>query len=269
MHAAATTRTKIMFRVALALAALSGGVAQAANPLYTQQSVVNGANFAPGPVAPNSIVTIFGTDLAWSDEGLTSENTNAGWLPTSLADVRVYVANYVSPLIYVCPTQINFLIPGNLKPGPVTVRVMRQGVTGPEVTVTLVDAVPQFFQNSDGYVIAQHADYSPITPDHPAVGGEIIVVYATGLGRTQPNPAPGEIPIYPGLMARLTELRVSLAGVVLASDQIFYAGLTPGWAGLYQINLKLPLTLGLDPELRAAVGDQAGPSGLKLATGPR
>lgn len=256
-----------MLLTGVLLVVLSASVAQAANPLYTQQSVVNGANFAPGPVAPNSIVTIFGTDLAWWDEGLTSENTNGGWLPTSLADVRVYVANYVSPLIYVCPTQINFLIPGNLKPGPVTVRVARQGVTGPEVTVTLVDAVPQLFQSADGYVVAQHADYSLVTPDHPARGGEIIVVYATGLGRTLPNPAPGEIPAYPGLMARLNELRVSVAGSVLASDQIFYAGVTPGWAGLYQINLKLPLTLGLDPELRAAVGDQAGTPGLKLATG--
>ena len=256
-----------MFLTGVLLVVLSGSVAQAANPLYTQQSVVNGANFAPGPVAPNSIVTIFGTDLAWWDEGLTRENTNGGWLPTSLADVRVYVANYVSPLIYVCPTQINFLIPGNLKPGLVTVRVARQGVTGPEVTVTLVDAVPQLFQSADGYVVAQHADYSLVTPDHPAQGGEIIVVYATGLGRTLPNPAPGEIPAYPGLMARLSELRVSIAGSVLPSDQIFYAGVTPGWAGLYQINLKLPLTLGRDPELRAAVGDQAGPAGLKLATG--
>src|SRR5579872_5758187 len=144
-----------MFLVGLVAAVLFGGVAWAGNPLYSSESIVNGANFASGPVAPNSIATIFGSNLAWWQEGLTSENTAAGFLPNHLADVRVYVANYVSPLIYVSPTQINFLIPGNLKPGLVTVRVARQGVTGPEVTVTLVDAVPQLFQSADGYVIAQ------------------------------------------------------------------------------------------------------------------
>jgi uncharacterized protein (TIGR03437 family) len=256
-----------MFLAGLAAAVLFGGVARAANPLYSADSIVNGANFAPGPLAPNSIATIFGTDLAWWQEGLTAENTAAGFLPNHLADVRVYVANYVAPLIYVCPTQINFLIPGNLRTGPVTVRVARQGVTGPEVSVTLVSAVPQFFQTQDGYVIAQHADYSLITPDHPALAGEIIVVYATGLGMTRPNPGTGEIPSYPGLMAALDQLRVSVAGDVLAPDRILYAGLTPGFAGLYQINLILPPTLGADPEIRAAVGDQAGPAGLKLATG--
>jgi len=258
-----------MFLLGLVAAVLFGGIAWAGNPLYSSESIVNGANFAPGPVAPNSIATIFGSDLAWWQEGLTAENTAAGFLPNHLADVRVYVANYVSPLIFVCPTQINFLIPGNLKTGTVPVRVVRQGVTGPEVNINLVDAVPQFFQTPDGYVIAQHADYSLITLEHPALAGEIIVVYATGLGMTRPNPGPGEIPIYPGLMARLEELQVSVGGLVLAPDQILYAGLTPGFAGLYQINLRLPEAVGLDTEIRAAMRDHVGPAGMKLATGPR
>ena len=256
-----------MFYVCLALAALFGSAAQAAAPVYSAESIVNGANFAPGPLAANAIATIFGTDLAWSTETLTEENTRAGALPNSLADVRVFVGNYSAPLIYVSPAQINFLIPGNLSQGPQPVWVARQGVHGPEVTITLVDAVPQFFRNKDGYVVAQHADYSLITPDHPARPGEVIVVYATGLGMTHPNPLPGEIPIYPGLMDRLVALQVTVGTVVLPPDRILYAGVTPGWAGLYQINMRLPDPLGSDPELKAAVGDQKGAPGLKLATG--
>ena len=258
-----------MFCVYLAIAALSVGAAQTLAPVYSAESIVNGANFAPGPLAPNSIATLFGQNLSWSIETLTEENTRAGFLPTHLADVRVYVANYVSPLIYVSPTQINFLIPGNLKTGPAAVRVARQGVTGPEVTVTLVDAVPQFFQSADGYVVAQHADYSVITPEHPAAPGEIIVVYATGLGLTHPNPSPGEIPAYPGLMSRLDALQVTVGGSVLTPERILYAGLTPGWAGLYQMNLALPEAMEAEPEVRARVGDQAGAAGLRLAAGPR
>lgn len=256
-----------MFSVCLALAALVTSAAQAAAPVYSAESIVNGANFAPGPLAPNAIATIFGTDLAWSKETLTEENTRAGRLPTSLADVRVYVGNYSAPLIYVSPVQINFLIPGDLSPGPQKVWVMRQGVHGPEVPITLVDAVPQFFRDKDGYVIAQHADYSLVTADRPARPGEVIVVYTTGLGITYPNPAPGEIPIFPGLMKRLDALQVSVGTLVLPSDRILYAGLTPGWAGLYQINLRLPDVLDNNPEVKAAVGDQKGAAGLKLATG--
>src|SRR5690242_13821987 len=110
-----------MWQVCLVLAALVASTAQAAGPVYSAESIVNGANFAPGPLAPNSIATIFGADLAWWTETLTQENTRVGALPNSLADVRVYVANYPAPLIYVSPTQINFLIPGDLRPGLVTV----------------------------------------------------------------------------------------------------------------------------------------------------
>jgi uncharacterized protein (TIGR03437 family) len=46
---------------------------------------------------------------------------------------------------------------------------------------------------------------------------------------------------------------------------IQYAGLTPGWAGLYQINLIVPGNVGTDPEISVAIGDQASPAGLKLA----
>ena len=258
-----------MFPVCLILAALVGSAAQAAAPVYSAESIVNGANFAPGPLAPNAIATIFGADLAWSKETLTEENTRAGRLPSSLADVRVYVGNYPAPLIYVSPEQINFLIPSDLSPGAQKVWVMRQGVAGPEVSITLVDAVPEFFRTADGYVIAQHADYSPVTAEHPARPGEVIVVYATGLGMTHPNPLPGEIPIYPGLMDRLSALQVTVGAAVLPPDRILYAGITPGWAGLYQINLRLPDILEGNPELKAAVGDQKGAPGLKLATSPR
>ena len=194
----------------LLLTVAAASAAYGAGPVYSADSITSGANFVSGPLAPNSLATVFGKDLAWRAEGLSSENTAAGYLPNSLAGARVYIANYPAPLIYVCPTQINFLIPGNLRPGPVPFRVVRQGVTGPEVTVTLVAAAPQLFQTADGYAIAQHADYSLVRPESPAAPGEVIVVYATGLGITAPNPNPGEIPIYPGIMRALDQLTVSI-----------------------------------------------------------
>ena len=65
-------------------------------------------------------------------------------------------------------------------------------------------------------------------------------VHATGLGRTTPNPRPGEIPAYAAQMVRPGDLKISLGGTALEPWRIKYAGLTPGSAGLYQINLLLP-----------------------------
>jgi uncharacterized protein (TIGR03437 family) len=104
-----------------------------------------------------------------------------------------------------------------------------------------------------------------VSPDAPAHAGEIIVVYATGLGKTVPNPAPGEIPQYAAQIVALKSLQVSLGGVAVDAGLIKYAGLSPGSAGLYQINVEVPGNPGIDPEVRVAAAAQSSPAGLKLA----
>jgi uncharacterized protein (TIGR03437 family) len=195
---------------------------------------------------------------------LSTDNSQSNTLPDFLADVRVYVDNLTSPLIYVGPTQINFVVPDNMLAGNVPVRVVRQGVTGPEVTIALTDAAPRLFATDGGYAIAQHGvDYTVVTPDAPARPGEVIVLYATGLGRTAPQPATFEIPQYPGLL--VNHLQLFLDGSEVSADRIFYAGLTPGSAGVYQVNLVLPDQMGSNPEIRVTVAGQERTPGLKLA----
>jgi uncharacterized protein (TIGR03437 family) len=251
-----------MYCRCLVLAALASSVAWGQAPTYSTESIINGADFTPGPFAPGSIVSIFGAALSFGTAGIP--NSPSTTLPDYLADVRVYVDNLTSPLIYVCPTQINFVVPNNLLTGNVPVRVVRQGITGPEVTIALVAAAPRLFATDAGYAIAQHgADYSVITPDAPARPGEVIVVYATGLGMTAPEPQPFEIPQYPGLV--VNSLQLFLGGSQVSPDRIFYAGLTPGSAGVYQINLTLPDVMGSNPEIRVTVAGQESTPGLMLA----
>jgi uncharacterized protein (TIGR03437 family) len=227
--------------------------------------MVNGSNYTPGPFAPNSVVSIFGSGLARSSQGLTADMILDNTLPVELNSTRVYVMSFPAPLLYVSDSQVNFLMPGNELNGDVMIRVAREGVTGPEITVTLVDAVPALFQTADGYAIAAHLDNSLITPGSPALAGETVVVYACGLGRTLPNPAPGVIPQSAALIQRLSDLKVYLGATAVDPASILYAGLTPGSAGLYQIDLILPASLGTDPEIRVAIADQSSPAGLKLA----
>jgi uncharacterized protein (TIGR03437 family) len=144
--------------------------------------------------------------------------------------------------------------------------VVTEGITGPEITVTLVDAAPALFPNpiAAGYVIAQDAKGNLLTPAVPAHAGDTVVIYATGLGRTSPNPAMGEIPNYAATMLALASLKVALNGVAVDPSLIKYAGLTPGSAGLYQINLYLPDGTGNDPEIQVTAGNLTAQTGLKL-----
>ena len=254
-----------MLRMWLVLVLPLANAAWGQAPAYSAAGMVNGPNYAPGPFAPNSIVSIFGSGLARSSQGVTAGDILNNTLPTELNGTHVYVMNSPAPLLYVSDGQVNFLVPGNQLDGDVKIRVVREGLTGPEVTVTLVDAAPALFQTAAGYAIAAHLDNSLIAPGSPAQAGEIIVVYACGLGRTLPNPAPGAIPQSAAVIQRLSDLKVYLGGAAIDAASILYAGLTPGSAGLYQINLVLPENPGTDPEIRVAIADQSSPAGLKLA----
>jgi uncharacterized protein (TIGR03437 family) len=254
-----------MLRTWWVLAPLFANAAWGQAPVYSAGTVVNAPNYAPGPFAPNSIVTIFGSALSRSSQAVTAGDIVNNTLPTELNGTRVYVDGPPAPLLYVSDSQVNFLVPGNQVAGDVTIRVVREGVTGPEIAVTLVDVAPALFQTAAGYAIAAHADNSVIAPGSPARASETIVVYACGLGRTQPNPAPGAIPQSAAVIQGLSNLKVYLGGTAIDPASILYAGVTPGSAGLYQINLVLPDNLGTDPEIRVAIADQSNPGGLKLA----
>lgn len=247
----------------LALAVLLSGTARGAGPNYSAAGIVNTANYTLGPFAPNSIVTIFGSGLARSAQAVEL-GASAAQLPTELNYVRVYVSGLQAALFYVSDSQINFLLPSILLPGNFTIRVATEGYSGPEIPVIVVDAAPALFPTTGGYAIATHADGTLLTADSPAHAGDTVVIYLTGLGRTVPNPVPGEIPHYAGQMVRLSDLKVSLGGSAVDQVLVKYAGLTPGSPGLYQINLFLPNNLGTDPEIRVAVADQSSPAGLKL-----
>jgi len=248
----------------MVLAALACGVARGQAPSYSADGIVNAADYSTG-FSPNSLVSLFGSKLSYVTQGITQNDVAAGRLPTVMGYVRVYVDNSPAPLFYVSDTQINFLVPSDQIAGAVKVRVVREGVTGPEVTLTLADVAPALFDSGGGWAVATHADNTLVTRDSPAQGDEIIVIYITGLGKTQPNPASGEIPQYPGQISRLKELKVTLDGVAADASRILYAGLTPGCVGLYQINIALPPDVGADPQMQVAIADRSSQPGFKLA----
>ncbi len=246
------------FRALLAGIALAAPIwatgAQVQAPSYTAAGIVSAASFSPDALAPNGITSIFGTNLSFVTGSITGRDLVDGGIPTTLAGVTVYVSGIAAGLYYVSPTQINFLVPNAFKPVDVNIVVVRDGIAGPSVTISLHDTGPALFQDAAGSAIAGHLDGSQVTAAAPAHSGEWVVLYAGGLGRTIPQawnylPATQIAPL-----ADMTSFSVSLDGTPVASTAINYAGLAPGFAGLYQVNVKLPDPVSPNPEIRLSAG---------------
>jgi uncharacterized protein (TIGR03437 family) len=228
-------------------------------PFYNAPSIVNGADNQSGQLAPNTIATIYGTNLAYSTAAITQNEIGGGSLPTVLgtSETQVFVNNYPANLYYVSPTQINFLVPPNAQGTSMTIWVTVDGAVGPIVSFPLAAAAPGLFQLDATNAVATFADGSVVTPQSPASPGDTVVLWATGLGATDPNPIYGQLPTAAAPLSAGANLAVLLDGVPVPRGAIAYAGLAPNFAGLYQINVTLPETTGSNPEIRVQVGNAA------------
>ena len=96
-------------------------------PSYSGASITNAADNLVEPLAANTIATIYGKNLAYATRSLTPADVSGGALPTVLpgSGVRILVGDLLANPYYISPTQINFLVPPNLRPGATAVRVVR------------------------------------------------------------------------------------------------------------------------------------------------
>jgi uncharacterized protein (TIGR03437 family) len=233
-------------------------------PTYTAQSIVHAATQTAEALAPNTIATIYGTNLAFDTDTVSTANLLGGTLPNSLDGVTVTVNGWLCNLFFVSPTQINFLIPYQLIPGTTSLVVTRQSASGPTVQVQLNSTAPGMFVYN-GFAIATHLNGTLISPTSPATSGEIIVIFAAGLGKTTPDTTSGKIVTSAASIALASQLEVLLAGNACPPGSVLYAGLAPGFAGLYQINLLIPPLTPPNPEIRISIGPQISPPAVLLA----
>ena len=72
----------------------------------------------------------------------------------------------------------------------------------------------------------------------PAKPRDVLTLFLTGVGATSPAFAPGVLPNKAA--SAVGDVKVQIGSVILASSDVLYAGVSPGYAGLYQINLRVP-----------------------------
>jgi uncharacterized protein (TIGR03437 family) len=259
-------RTLVFSIVALTL----GPALRAEAPIYSAESIVNAADNQPGTLSPNTIATIYGKSLAYGTHALVASDMVGGALPCVLpgTGAQVLIGNLRANLYYVSPTQINFLVPPNLLPGKVTLTVSVDALAGPAVSLQLLTTSPSLFQLDLENAIATRADGSLIEAAAPAKPGDIVILYATGLGQTTPPAVYAQIPTQAARLKQLSDFVVYLDGNAIDHAAVAYAGVAPGFAGLYQINLYLPDWTGTNPEIRIGITDSLSPPGLRLPVQP-
>src|ERR1051326_3176998 len=158
-------------------------------PRQAGVDVVNAASFLPG-ISPGGLSTIFGQNLT-DVNGSVLANTNP--LPTRLAGVEVDVNGVPAPIFSVAfangEDQISFQVPYDTDTGPdaATIDVYDYGnLVASTVTDSFIEDPGIFAYGSNGYAVAQRSfDGSLIGPNNPASPGETIILYATGLGRSE------------------------------------------------------------------------------------
>ena len=196
-----------------------------ATPRLVPGGAVNAATFAGTVLAPGSLISVFG-------EGLAPGTASASLLPlpTELIGVSIRISNIPAPLLFVSPGQVNLQVPWEIAPGTVLITATVNGAPSNSIQANVGPYSP-------GVFVIVHADGSPVSSDNPAVAGEVLVAYATGLGPVTVNVPTGQAaPASP--LAITTELPTITIDSVPA--EVVFSGMAPGFVGLYQVNVRVP-----------------------------
>ncbi|HYL34961.1 MAG TPA: hypothetical protein VEV17_03490 [Bryobacteraceae bacterium] len=253
-------RSLLLLALALRLALPLWGDA----PVYSADTIFNAASNQPGAVAPNTIAILTGENLSQATAVFMLDNS--GLLPIVLPGTGVEIVIGSLPVnpLYVSPTQITFLVPPNLPAGTFNLVLTIEGLDGPTIQIQLAETAPALFQIDSQNAMAVGADGLLITPDAPAMPGDSIVLYATGLGPTAPRVVYRQLPMQAATLSDIADFTVLLDGVAVDLSAIAYAGIAPGFAGMYEVDLTLPSATGANPQIQIGFPDSLSPAGVTL-----
>jgi uncharacterized protein (TIGR03437 family) len=239
-----------------------------ASPVLTAAGVVNGATFAPGPVSPGEILSIFGSAIG-PPIPASLELTNPRLIANSLKGVRVYFDGLPAPILYASSGQVNVVVPYAVGGKSATVlQVEYLGVPSNPVTLPVTATTPGIFSLAGSGrgpgAILNARDESVNGVANPAGIGDWVSIFATGAGVTTPASMDGFLA---GSTLPAPDARVSVMIGGLPC-QVNYAGAAPGFvSGLLQINAQIPagVTSGPAVPVQISIGSDTSGATVTLA----
>ena len=237
---------------------------------------IAGAGGSVPPVAqisPGGLASIYGSNFApaGTSRQVYGGDLVNGSLPTQLASVCVQVGGLPAFITYVGPGQINIQVPAVPVDSTVDVQVTTncgaanalQSATQKVATKAATPELLYWLNNANGHNPVCAVDAITLADIGatglisgltftPAKPGEILTIYGTSFGPTNPSVAPGTLP--PGAASTTNNPVVTVGTVTLNSSDVLYAGVSPGSAGLYQLNIKVPALADGDYPVTLSLG---------------
>jgi len=206
------------------------------------------ASFSGSALASGSIATAFGT-------GFSVETTAGTYpLPTTLNGLQVQLidstgASRFAPLLVVSPGQVNFLVPDEIRTGPVLINLIRQGITVSSGLANVQPVVPGLFSAAGTGAGAAAGTALTLA----SIGSNPLLPLArqdaaTGLWKPAPLVLRPDEPVYLSLYGTGIRNRRDLTGLTATLGgqpvPVLYAGPQSDLPGIDQINLgPLPASL--------------------------
>ncbi len=198
--------------------------------------IVNAATYK-APVAPGSIASAFGTLQLGFAYGATSVP-----LSTDLSGLSLSFGGTAAPMLFVSPNQANFQVPWELAgQSTATVTTSLIGENGSSQSVAVATYAPGIFtadSSGTGQGEIYSLSYALANSSAPASAGDFVIIYCTGLGPVTNQPATGAPGPSGPLASTTVATSVTIGGVPVTNVQ--FAGLAPGYVGLYQVNAQVP-----------------------------
>jgi uncharacterized protein (TIGR03437 family) len=213
-------------------------------------AVVNAASGSTS-IAPGSLISIFGTNLAAAGEPASDMP-----LPAALNGTSVTIDGRTAPLSFVSPTQINAQLPFETVLGKAVAVVQTAAGQSTPATFTVTATGPGILTTgvNDHALAVNYADGSLNSAEHPAGPGQYITIYLTGQGAVSPLVETGAAAPADPFAIPAAPVTVKIGGKLAT---VPFAGLAPGFAGLLQMNLEIPQVEGGEQRLDIAIGGVA------------
>lgn len=215
------------------------------------------------PVAPGSLVSLFGTSLS-----STIQTASTVPLSMSVADVSsVTIGGASAAVLFVSPGQINLQVPWEAVPGPASLVITNGAGSSQTVQIQVAAYAPvimnfgfgasaqAFATNMDGTLngpVNTPASVAGVVT-HPEFSGNPVTIYATGLGPVSSPPADGAASADQARPCTGTAF-VTVGG---ANAQVVSCGLSSQYVGVYQLAFVVPygITPGNDLPVQIQMTD--------------
>jgi uncharacterized protein (TIGR03437 family) len=229
-------------------------------------SVVNAASLLPKPVAPGQIVTVFGSGLG-PETPVEATLSSAGVLENTLGGTRLLFDDVPAPLLYVSSRQVNALVPYSVQgKSSARLQIAYAGPPSEVATVSVTPSSPGIFTatgtgTGQGAILNQDGSFNSAI--NPAPRGSIVSIFGTGEGQTNPAGQDGRRAAEP-LPVPALPLSVSIG---YERAEVLYAGAAPGFAGLVQLNARVPTAISPGPAvpITLTIGDAASQPDVTIA----